>query len=365
MIIVKLGFMKTLSQIFLFILSFSIIPLVSLKAQNDSFILVLDPGHGGRDPGAKGKKGFEKTINLKVAKYTGEYIKQKHPDVKIIYTRSKDVFIDLDKRADIANKNKANLFISIHTNSAASKTARGPEVFTVGKTKNQQNLEVAKRENSVVTFEDNYEEKYQEFFNDNSAESTMMFEFMQNLYAEQSIHFADLVQKELKSCVNWKDRGVKQAGFWVLWKATMPRVLVELDFISNSVAENYLLSDKGQKRYAKAICDAFTKYKIEYDKKNKVNNTSFYSDKKNNNINSGNKKIYKVQILSSSKPIPANSKELKGYKADFYKENNLYKYTYGESADFNEISRIKKTLQKDFKDAFIISFENGIRVSGK
>ncbi|MDH8700863.1 N-acetylmuramoyl-L-alanine amidase [Dysgonomonadaceae bacterium PH5-43] len=356
----------TISLFFIGLLLFSA---VSVEAKNNSFVLVIDPGHGGKDAGAVGRKGKEKTVNLEVAKYLGEYIKKEHPDVKIIYTRNTDKFIGLKERADIANKNQANLFISIHANAAESRKARGPEVFTFGMSKNKQNLEIAKRENAVISYEENFEEKYQEY-NQESAEALMMFEFMQNLYAEQSINFAELVQKELKSCVKWQDRGVKQAAYLVLWQATMPRVLVELDFISNLEAENILISTKGQKRYAKAIADAFTEYKKDFDRKNTTIKQIATSDVVDNTVEEINKetnqlKIYKVQILSSSTELPSNAKQLKGYKAECYKENGMYKYTCGESTDFNEISNLKKTLSKDFKDAFIVCFQNGERITFK
>lgn len=342
------------------------IPSVWANKKNDTFVLVLDPGHGGRDAGAVGKntKSKEKNINLSVALLAGEYISKKHPDVKIVYTRKNDVFVPLINRANIANKNKANLFISIHTNSATKREAKGPEVFTLGMSRSQENFEIAKKENEVILLEDNYEETYQGF-DPSSIESYIIFEFIQSKHAEQSIGFASLVQDELKKCVSWRDRGVKQAGYLVLAKTTSPCILVELDFISNSEAERFLITSKAHQRYAKAISDAFTKYKDDYDRKKGI------ASHKNNTIPEKEKptskkeetgKIYKVQILSSSKELPSNSRELKGYQAQYYKENNLYKYTYGESNTLGEILKTRKSLLKDFKDAFIICFENGIKV---
>lgn len=347
--------MKNIIIILIHVVLFSWMPSISTEANNEVFVLVLDPGHGGKDPGAIGKKGEEKKINLNVAKYAGEYIKKKHPDVKIIYTRSTDQFIGLNERANTANKNKANLFISIHTNAVKNRTIKGPEVFTFGVSKTKENFEVAKKENEVIYLEDNYKEKY-EGFDPTLAESYIIFEFMQNVFAEQSIHFASLVQNRLTKCVSWKGRGIKQAEYLVLLKSTMPRILIELDFITNPDAEKFLLSEKGQKKYAQSICDAFTEYKSEYDRKNKVNTVI------PSLTNQDNKKVYKVQILASSKKLPANSRQLKGYPAEFYIENNTYKYTYGESDDPDEISKIRKSLLNDFKDAFIICFENGKKV---
>ncbi|MDR0427499.1 MAG: N-acetylmuramoyl-L-alanine amidase [Dysgonamonadaceae bacterium] len=338
-------------------LSFSCLSFISADNKENLFTVVLDPGHGGKDPGAIGRKGKEKNINLSVALLAGKLMEENHEDVKVVYTRKRDVFVELYKRADIANKNKANLFISIHTNSTGGTQARGPEVFTLGVSRTKENFEIAKKENEVIYLEDNYEEKY-EGFNPGSSESYIIFEFMQNKYAEQSISFASFVQEELNKCVSWKGRGVKQAGYLVLARATMPRVLIELDFISNRAAEDYLLSQEGQKNYANAIYTAFKHYKADYDRKNGI------SDKKKE-VSPQNEQtgaVYKVQILTSSKKLPENSLQFKGYNVDYYEENKIYKYTYGETSDWNEISEIRKSLLKDFKDAFIIRFENGKRI---
>ncbi|GHT77418.1 N-acetylmuramoyl-L-alanine amidase [Bacteroidia bacterium] len=371
-------------------------------SKDDAFVLVIDPGHGGKDPGALGKKGKEKNINLAVALLAGKYITQKHPDVKIVYTRKKDEFIELDERADIANKSKANLFISIHTNSSTARSVCGPEVFTFGVSRTKENLEVAKRENSVILLEDNYKEKY-EGFDPNSTESYIIFEFMQNKFVEQSIDFASTMQNELRQCVRWSGRGVKQAEYLVLRKSSMPRILIELDFISNPQAEEFLLSESGQKKYAQSICDAFTKYKAGYDRKKGTTKPAVQEIKKEkepiqviqaeeeeddsedtvptvvqqrpvskpqpasskpipNKTASSKSIVYKVQILAAPTQLPVHSHELKGYKAGYYYEKGLYKYTYGETSDYNEIVRIRKSLLKDFKDAFIITFKDGVKV---
>ncbi|GHT87565.1 N-acetylmuramoyl-L-alanine amidase [Bacteroidia bacterium] len=349
----------------------------------DPFVLVLDAGHGGKDSGALGKKGKEKNINLAVTLLAGKYIAEKYPDVKVIYTRETDVFVGLDDRAAIANKSKANLFISVHTNSApGAPSARGLEVFAFGVARTEENLDVVKRENAVIYLEDNYQEKY-EGFDPNSSESYIIFEFMQNKFVEQSLDFASTVCNELKSCASWRDRGVKQAGFLVLRKSSMPRILIELDFISNAGAEALLLSDAGQKKYAKAIFNAFAKYKADYDRKNGIQSTPQKKETKkvveeavivetkevsrkeaasHPTVTNDNRTIYKVQILAVPKKLPANARDLKGYKADYYIENNRYKYTYGETTDVKEIARIRKSLLKDFKDAFIVVFEDGEKV---
>ena len=363
--------------------------------QAGSFVLVIDPGHGGKDTGALGRKGKEKDINLAVAMLVGQYIASEHPEVKIVYTRNKDVFIGLDERADIANKANANLFISIHANSVSKKShIKGAEVYTFGVTRIQENLDVAKRENSVILLEENYEQKY-EGFDPNSAESYIIFEFMVNLYAEQSINFAGMVQKELVKTAKRGNRGVKQAGYLVLRKSSMPRILIELDFISNPETENYMLSTAGQKNLARAISNAFSEYKKEFNRKSgvpvKENSTITLQETHPSTENKTNlentiriqnestekpltlkeketlppNRVYKIQILASTIKLPDKSPELKGYKADFYREGNYYKYTYGESSDWNEINNLRKKITKDFKSAFIITFENGVKIADK
>ena len=335
-------------------------------AQASDFVLVIDPGHGGRDAGAVGRKGKEKDINLAVSTLVGQYIASEHPDVKIVYTRNRDVFLGLDERADIANKANANLFISIHTNAVdrSRSNIRGAEVYTFGVTRTAENLEVAKRENSVILLEDNYAQKY-EGFDPASAESYIIFEFMVNLYAEQSINFASMVQKELVKTAKRGNRGVKQAGYLVLRKSSMPRILIELDFISNVEAENYLLSSAGQRSMARSISNAFAEYKKEFDRMG----NGLVKDNPEQTVKSQqavlSNKIYKIQILASTKKLPDKSPELKGYKADFFVEGQYHKYTCGESADWNEIENLRKKVVKDFKSAFIIAFENGIKVPVK
>ena len=354
-------------------------------ASASTFVLVIDPGHGGKETGAIGRKGKEKDINLSVAKLLGQYIANEHPDVKIIYTRTQDKAIGLDERANIANKANANLFISIHANSVrGASQVSGAEVFTFGVTRIEENLEVAKKENSVILYEENYEQKY-EGFDPNSSESYIIFELMVNIYSEQSINFASMVQRELVKTSNRKDRGVKQAGFLVLRKSSMPSILIELDFISNRTAENYMLSQAGQRSLAQAICNAFTEYKKEFDRMDKrpaIENSTVeqaqsqvipdnepqlqVSEKPvvpKKSASSG--RIYKIQILASAKKLPDKSPELKGYKADYFIEGKFYKYTYGESQDWDEINNLRKKIVKDFKEAFIITFENGVKVPNK
>lgn len=357
-----------------------------MQAQEKTFTVVIDAGHGGRDPGAKGATVNEKVINLAVALKLGNLISDKHDDVKVIYTRKTDKFIELDERANIANRNKADLFISIHANAVKRGShVMGTETFTLGLARNDENLEVAKRENSVILLEDDYLQKY-EGFDPNSTESYIIFEFMQNKHMEQSIQLASEIQKSFTTAKR-VDRGVKQAGLLVLRKTSMPSVLVELGFITNKDEEKFMKSADGQNKLAKSLYDAFAKYKKEYDKRKGLITSSASTQKQQNektesektnkpqtptivhtkeNAKTNNKKdqiIYKVQIATSSKKLPGNSNVFKGYKnVDYYIEKGLYKYTYGETTDMQSITDIQRKIRKDFKDAFIVAFKNGERI---
>lgn len=346
-------------------------------AEAKDFVIVIDAGHGGHDPGAVGRISKEKNINLKVALKLGRQIEQNCPDVKVIYTRNRDVFIPLDRRAEIANNAKADLFISIHTNSLANnRTAKGASTWTLGLAKSQANLEVAKRENAVILYEDDYKTRYAGF-NPNSSESYIIFEFMQDKYMSQSVHLASLVQKEFKQTARREDRGVHQAGFLVLKASAMPSILVELGFISTPEEERYLNTDSGQNALARSIYRAFLTYKKEQEARTgeslTPNNKPLPDTSSRSSSTPSNKKrqeeaprknvsapLFKVQILASTRPISEGSRELKGLKnVDFYQEKGMYKYTCGSSTDYNEILRLKKQLSRRFKGAFIIAFKNG------
>jgi N-acetylmuramoyl-L-alanine amidase len=237
----------------------------------DQWVVVIDAGHGGKDPGAVGAKGKEKHINLAVALKTGKYITDNMKDVKVIYTRDDDTYPGLAERAEIANKNKADLFISIHSNALTDKRLYGAETYVLGQTMDDANLQVAMKENSVITLESDYQTKY-EGFDPNSAESYIIFSLMQNTYLKQSTEFATLVQGQFRDRVGRKDRGVRQAGFVVLWRTTMPSVLVELGYITNPEEEKFLLSEQGQDYLASAIYRAFRDYKQTIDSRSGIRN---------------------------------------------------------------------------------------------
>ena len=363
------------------------LPLSHLSAQGKDFTLVIDPGHGGKDPGAIGKKGKEKNINLSVALKLGNLIKENCKDVSIVYTRQKDTFVALDRRAQIANNAKANLFISIHTNSVAKgKTVRGTETYTLGLHRTEDNLEVAKKENSVILIESDYEQRYAGF-NPNSAESYIIFEFLQDKNMEKSVRLATDIQKQFKTTAKRIDKGVHQAGFLVLRETTMPGVLVELGYISTPDEERYLLTESGTSALAKSIYQAFLSYKKKYDmgdntrpaqakveepapvEKPKTPSKPQNANKpKNESTKSkgtqSDKPIFKIQILTSDKKLPAGSKLFKGLTpVGHYQEKGIYKYTYGESHDYNKVLRTKRQISSKFKDAFIIAFKNGKKMN--
>ncbi len=388
-----------------------------MYAQKGKFTLVIDAGHGGKDPGARGRIINEKTINLNIALKLGALVSKNYNDVNVIYTRKTDKFIELNERADIANRNKADLFISIHTNSVAKgkSSVKGTETYTLGLARTEENLDVAKRENSVILLEDDYKVKY-EGFDPNSTESYIIFEFMQNKHMEQSVALASNIQSMFTSA-HRENRGVRQAGFLVLRKTSMPSVLIEVGFISNREEERYMASEKGQSQIAGAIFNAFSNYKKSYNarlgkpdniksenrdiqKVRRVENKQSFEQnnltnlppagseedillrKKKKNLGSQGvvenrpnveinrsinktsnikgKKVYKIQILTSVNKLSSDSKLLKGYKnVESVKGNRFYRYFYGESENYNEILRLWRTVVKDFKDSYIVTFKNG------
>lgn len=335
---------------------------------NDRFIVVIDPGHGGNDPGAIGTRGKEKNINLNVARKLGRLIEDNCNDTKVVYTRKSDIFVPLHRRAEIANNAKANLFISIHTNAVAKKNSyvKGTETYTLGLHRTEENLEVAKKENSVILIEDDYKQRYAGF-NPNSSESYIIFEFMQDKNMSQSVNFATLIQQNFKS-YNRIDKGVHQAGFLVLRETSMPSVLVELGYISNPSEETYLLSDKGTTDLANAIYRAFINYKGNSSKikpTTVTSNTRQETTTPKEEAKETSKIKFKIQILASDRVLPQNSRQFKGLNpVSWYKENGLIKYTYAEDEDYNKILKIKrKIVDPKFKDAFIIAFKNDTKIN--
>ncbi len=373
-------------QIFIYVIFiFTTIPTIINAQDNNKYKLstiVLDPGHGGIDNGTSGKYSKEKDIALKLALKVGDYIESNFPDVKVIYTRKTDIFVPLDKRAEIANSNKADLFISIHLNGVTNHKVYGTETFIMGLHKSNENLEVAKKENSAILFEKDYSTKY-EGFEPNSSESYIIFSLLQNTFLEQSLSYASIIQDQFTTRAQRKNRGVKQAGFWVLWKTTMPSVLIEAGFLSNPKEEKYLMSEKGQEYIASAIYRSFKNYKNSIEaksnfstnnisSKNTIKNTSTNNKLTNNNVIIENNKsrindvLFKVQIASSKKPIPLDSKYFNGLNnVEEYKSNDIYKYTIGSKSEYKKILYLKDSLLTIFPDAFIIALQKDSIISVK
>jgi len=371
----------------------------------EEFVVVIDAGHGGKDPGAQSanRKVNEKDIALKVALRAGELIRNAHPDVTVKYTRRTDVFVELKERANIANKAKADLFISVHCNAAEGRKAHGAEVFVLGSEENrtQANLNVAKRENNVILLEKDYKESYQGF-DPSSAESYIIFEYLQGEYLKESIALAQCVQKELCTTGKRYDRGVHQAGFLVLHATAMPSILVELGFISNAEEEKFLNSADGKEKLSKSIANGFDSYykslkkdkqTAEKDKQASTKATSQPAPKAEQTEKSSNQAqpkqeavkqeqgkqepakqqphqqaadaiVFKVQFLTSSTKLPANSPKLKGMTdVSFYEENGTYKYTSGSTTDLNQAQQLRKKVAATYKDAFLVAFRNGKRIN--
>ncbi|MCD8291069.1 MAG: N-acetylmuramoyl-L-alanine amidase [Prevotella sp.] len=380
----------------LMLLVFLLFAVVTYGADKQ-FTLVIDAGHGGNDVGAKGSFSYEKNINLNVALAFGRYVEKNCKDVKVIYTRKTDVFVPLHERASIANKNHADVFMSIHTNALpAGRIARGFETYTMGMRRSDEKLSAAKRENSVIMIEKDYKEHY-EGYDPNSPESTIMFEFINDKNMAQSIELAKYVQNSVCSTVGRENKGVKQDVFLVLRETSMPACLIELGFITTPDEEKFLNNNDNVEKMAKAIYQAFVQYKNKYNtggsvpayvassdasskkddtssskettekenkKKQDTKNTdkAEKSSKKNGSSKSEvkNQPVFKVQILAASKEVSAGNSQFKGLKnVDSYKENGLVKYTYGASTDYNEIYRLRKSILDKFPQAFIIAFKNG------
>lgn len=357
-------------------LLFTLFAVVNLSAKD--FTVVIDAGHGGKDPGAisANKKIYEKNVTLAVALMVGKSIEENHPEVKVLYTRKTDKFVGLNDRARMANKANADLFISIHTNAAKNRSARGAETYTLGieEERTERNLEIAKRENGVILLEENHEKQYANF-NPNSPESYIIFEFIQSEYVKESIHIAQYVQENLTSDANRHDRGVRQAGFLVLNATSMPSILVELGYISNAEEAKYLASNSGQKKMSQCISKAFDKYYADLLKQSAeasaVNTPTTLEDKAEDEAEETQSQtaaneeapVFKVQFLSSSKKLGKGDSAFKGLgPVEYYYDKGLYKYTYGASTNYNEILRTKRKVNEKFKDAFIVAFIKGERV---
>ena len=370
-----------LKKIVLLLVAFFMLVAYSFAA-NDRFTLVIDPGHGGHDAGAMGARSKEKDINLRVALAFGKYVERNMPDVRVIYTRKTDVFIPLMERANIANKAGADLFISVHTNALpGGKIARGFETYSLGMHRAKDNLDVAMRENSVISMEKGYQQTYQGF-DPKSSESYIIFEFIQGKNMERSVEIARSIQKSVCREANRPDKGVHQAGFLLLRETSMPSCLIELGFITTPDEEELLNNESRVDDVAKAIFHGFEQYKNKYDRRVSVpyRAASSADDREMPKIvpdtyqreetvvkaiakvgeKDAHAPIFKVQILVSNRVLRAGDAHFKGETGyASYQEGGMVKYTMGSSANYNEIFRLRKSLLDKFPEAFIIAFKDG------
>ncbi len=343
--------------------------------------VVIDAGHGGKDPGAMGLRSREKDIALSIALKAGKYISENFPDVEVIYTRKTDEFIELYRRAEIANEQHADLFISIHCNSSKSTKPYGAETYVMGLHKTNANLEVAKTENAAILYEEDYSKKY-DGFDPNSPEAHIIFSLYQNAYRSYSLKLASLTQSQIVDRSSRFDRGVKEAGFWVLYKTAMPGILIEAGFISNKEEEKYLASEIGQTVIASSVYRAFREYKtwvasqggkpvedVDHGKSeiatdDEVSPKSVVEENQNPSQQESDV-VWRVQVASSPEKISIKSKKFKGLKDVFeYEHQRMFKYTAGAFSTPESAKKYMSEVRKlGFKDAFVVPFYNDHRIS--
>ena len=381
--------------------------MIAQAADKTGFTLVIDAGHGGHDTGAVGAISKEKNLTLKFALAFGRMVEQNCPDVKVVYTRKTDKFVELYRRAEIANQAKADLFISVHINALPKgRVARGFQTYTLGTSKRTgrqtgvlQNLEVAKRENSVIFMEKDYQQTYHGY-DPNSPESDIMFEFIQDKNMENSVELAKYMQRYVCQATGRQDMGAQQDNLAVLRLSSMPGALLELGFISTRDEEEFMNSARAETLYATGMFNAFLNYRkrhggnitIPYKKIDEpeperrlaplpdaqveepqeqvaeakvepVEVRQVNEPKPAAAAPTSDAPVFKVQILSSSSKIKAGDARFKGLTdVDSYRDGGMYKYTVGASTDYNEIYRLRKQVAATFPEAFIIAFKDGQRV---
>lgn len=347
------------------------------------YTVVIDAGHGGKDGGAVGRNGVkEKDLNLDVSLRLASKIRTQYPDVQVLLTRSSDVFLPLQQRADFVNQHNANLFICVHTNAADARSAKGTEVYVLGTDRLEQNLDVAMRENAVMKLEADYQTTYHGF-DPNSVESYIMFELMQNLYVDQSLQFASLVQKQFVQTLHREDRGVHQAAFWVLLKSACPSVLIEMGFVSNSDEEKYLNSDQGKREIAESIFNAFCAYykptstpsplleqkptqvnenqsvaEVKKEIQKQVENTPAKAPEIAPQKPASTPGTWRVQILAGRTILPHTDPCFKSLDDISYREvNGFYKYMVGHCSTKEEAVALRNRIKDKFPDCFIVYCE--------
>lgn len=360
-------------------------PIVSFAADKHKFTLVIDAGHGGKDGGACANGAKEKNINLKVALAFGKYVERNCPDVKVIYTRKTDVFIPLIERANIANRNKADVFISIHTNSLErGKSIKGLETYTMGMRRSDEKRSAAMRENEVILIESDYKQRYGGF-DPKLPESYIIFDMINETNMAESVELARLIQKNVCATASRPDKGVKQDAFLVLRETSMPACLIELGYITTPSEATYLTKETNVDAMGKGIYKAFVAYKNKHtqttsptptqqqDRQDDQTTPATENDTTDasqdttettqTETTSGEKPVFKVQFMTSDRKLKSGDRKFKGLRGvDSYKEGNIWKYTVGASTDYNAIYKLRKDVIKKFPQAFIIAFKNGQRV---
>ena len=361
---------------------------LSADGAKKSFTLVIDAGHGGKDTGACGKQSAEKTLTLRYALAFGRFIEENCPDVRVVYTRKNDRFLELWQRAEVANSYKADLFVSVHINAMPKgRICRGYQTYTLGRSRRdgnthgfEENLEVAKRENAVILYEENYQQHY-EGFDPNSPESNILFELVQDKNMEKSIQLAKLMQKNICQATGRLDKGVHQDNLAVLRLTSMPACLMELGYISTPDEEQFLNTERAVRQYTRGFFNAFVAYKNKVQPGIKVpykplteikdepagesgaSGAAENAPSERQKAEAGTAPVFKVQILVSDKKLKATDRQLKGLKdATYYKEGRMYKYTVGASENYQEIYRLRKSILDKFPEAFIIAFEGDQKV---
>ena len=386
------------SKIFFFVcllITFLAAPAIAQK-DGKTFKVVIDAGHGGKDPGCLGTYSKEKDVALDVALKTGKLISENCPNVKVIYTRSTDVFVELYNRAKIANNNHADLFISFHCNANDNHSAHGIETYVMGLSKSAQNLAVARAENSAMLKEEGYKDNY-DGFNPNSPESAVMFSLYSSAYLNNSILLADKVQKNLVGTTHLLDRGVKQAPYWVLWSVSMPSILIEMGFLSNPTEEKYLTDEQHKKDIANAIYRGFASYYSQMtgnkvvtpdvvstdNKADKTEKSNLTDDNNTNNHpdNQSDKEVdneaaaiantpvapdavrFMVQFMAVPEKVALTDKRFKDIpKVNCYFEGGFWKYTAGSEKDLPSAKKILQEIKSKYPDAFVIAFKGEVKI---
>ncbi|WP_347926203.1 N-acetylmuramoyl-L-alanine amidase [Pontimicrobium sp. SW4] len=346
--------LKYLLVSFFFIFSSYAFP----QKSTDKFVVVLDAGHGGKDPGRPTKFDTEKNVALSVVLKIGKEL-EKHKNIEVIYTRKTDVFVELRERAAIANRADADLFVSVHCN-AHNTQAYGTETYVLSVGNTDRNIEIAKAENEVIFLEDNYEKHY-EGYDPNSPESIIGLTLLQEDYVEQSILLASMVEKNFKNKLNRKSRGVKQIPLWVMHNTYMPSVLIETGFLTNKHEGKYLSSKKGQQEISKSIYESILMY---IETVNENNGFEIIANTDNDNTTINSSITFKVQIAAGARKLetkPYNFNGLRGITSESI--GNGYKYFYGETSNYEDIKRHKQeALEKGYTSCFIVAYKNGVRI---